>query len=569
MNIIGINAFHPDSSACLIQNGKLTFATEEERLNRKKHYFGFPKEAINSCLEFANLEIADIEYICVNSHPKTNIKKKLFYILKNFNLKFLLSKLLYKYEKKSVSETFFKEFPIGSNKIKFLYFDHHLCHLASSFMISGHDEGCSISVDGFGDFASTAIGYGKDKQLTIDEKVYFPHSLGIFYQAMTQFLGFKNYGDEYKLMGLSSYGKPKYINEISNIIDFDIDNHYRLNLNYFNHHNSFEGESTVKGNMQLFNKNIEDIFGIGRDINSDISQYHMDIASSVQKKYEDIFFSILNFTYDKYQNSNLSLSGGCAQNSLANGKIKKITKFNNVFIPPSPADSGGAVGAAILGSIKKKDSFYLNKSPYLGKSYTNEEIKELLENYETKLVYEKLSNKDLIKKIAKKLSENFVVGWFSGRAEWGPRALGNRSILCNPGNKDAKELLNKKIKLREKFRPFAPSVLEEEAKKWFKTDQIWPFMSSVITADINKANKIPAVVHIDGSSRLQTVNYDQNPKYYSLIKEFYNITKIPILLNTSFNENEPIVNTPSEAIECYLRTKMDILVIENYIISRV
>jgi len=569
MNIIGINAFHPDSSACLIQDEKLIFATEEERINRKKHYFGFPKEAIKACLDYGNLKISNIDYICINSNPQTNIKKKILYVLQNFNFKFFFSKLLYKFGNNNIEKIFFKEFPIRNHKIKFLHFDHHLCHLASSFMISSHEEGCSVSIDGFGDFVSTAIGYGDKNFLKIDERVYFPHSLGIFYQSLTQFLGFKNYGDEYKLMGLSSYGEPKYLDKISKIIDFDKDNHYRLNLDYFNHHNSFEGENTVKGNMQLYNKNIEELIGKSRDPKDNISQYHMDLASSVQKKYEEIFFNILNSTFERYQNYNLSLSGGCAQNSLANGKIKKNTKFKNIFIPSSPADSGGSIGAAILGSINKKNTFNINRSPYLGQSYSNDQILKVLETYKTQINYKKHLDNELIKIIAKNLSENLVIGWFSGRSEWGPRALGNRSILCNPGNKDAKELLNNKIKLREKFRPFAPTILEEEAKNWFEVDQSLPFMSMVVTADKKKARRIPAVVHVDGSSRLQTVNYEQNSKYYLLIKEFYNITEIPILLNTSFNENEPIVNTPSEAINCFLRTKMDFLVIENFIISRI
>ncbi len=569
MNIIGINSFHPDSSACLIQDGKLMFAIEEERLNRKKHYFGFPVESIKACLEFANLNINEVDYICINSNPKINLKKKLIYIIKNFNLKFLFSKLNYKFKKKSNENIFFSEFKVSNKNIKFLYFDHHLSHLASSFMISNFDEACCVSVDGFGDFASTAIGYGKDTKISIDNRVYFPNSLGIFYQALTQFLGFVNYGDEYKLMGLSSYGKPKYIKKISEIIDLDNKNFYYLNLKYFNHQKSFEGEKTIKGDMQLFSQNIEEVLGKKRLYSDELTQYHMDLASSVQKKYEDIFFNILEYTYNKYQNPNLALSGGCAQNSLANGKIKYLSNFKEVFIPPSPADAGGSIGAAILGSLNVTNKYFLNNSAYLGSSYKDDKIIQVLETNKTKLTYKKYSEKELLNIVANKLSENNVIGWFSGRSEWGPRALGNRSILCNPSLKEAKKLLNEKIKLREKFRPFAPSVLEEEAENWFHIDQKLPFMSMVVQAKRDKAEMIPAVVHIDGSSRVQTVNYKQNPRYYLLLKEFYEITKIPILLNTSFNENEPIVNQPIEAVECFLRTKMDYLVIENYFISRI
>jgi carbamoyltransferase len=569
MNIIGINSFHPDASACLIQNGKLVFAIEEERLNRKKHYYGFPINSIHSCLKFANLEIDEIDFVCINSNSSKNFLNKLFFVLKNFDIKFLISKFNYKINNRNIENLFYNELKT-KKKPKFLYFDHHLSHLASSFMTSNFKEACCISVDGFGDFVSTTLGYGKENDIKIDDKVYFPNSLGIFYQSLTQFLGFKNYGDEYKLMGLSSYGKPKYVNQISKIIDFDNKNFYFLNLKYFNHHKKFDGENTVKGNSQLFNDDIEQILGKKRLSSEKINQYHMDLACSVQRKYEDIFFHILNYGYEKYNNENLTLSGGCAQNSLANGKIKKLTKFKNVFIPSSPGDAGGSIGSAILGSLKINKFFFSNNSPYLGSFFKNEQIEKILSKFEKKIVFKKFSDEDLIKTVAIKLSENNVVGWFSGRSEWGPRALGNRSILCNPSLHNAKDLLNEKIKFRETFRPFAPSILEEEAKNWFEIgNEKLPFMSMVVEAKREKKELIPSVIHIDGTSRVQTVNYKDNPKYYSLIKEFFKITKIPILLNTSFNENEPIVNTPEEAINCYLRTKIDFLILENYLISRI
>lgn len=569
MNIIGINSFHPDASACLIQNGELVFAIEEERLNRKKHYYGFPLNSIYSCLKFANLEIDDVDFVCVNSNTKKNFFNKLIFVLKSFNIKFLISKLHYKIVNKNIEYIFNNEFK-NKKKLKFLYFDHHLSHLASSFMMSNFKEACCISVDGFGDFVSTTVGYGKKNDVKIENKVYFPYSLGIFYQSLTQFLGFKNYGDEYKLMGLSSYGKPKYLNEISKIIDLDKKNFYFLNLRYFNHHKNFDGENTVKGNSQLFNDNIEEILGKKRLPSEKINQYYMDLACSVQRKYEDIFFHILNYGYEKYNIENLTLSGGCAQNSLANGKIKKLTKFKNIFIPPSPGDAGGSIGSAILGSIKTNKFFLSNSSPYLGNFFMNDEIEKILIKFKKKILFKKLSYEDLIKNVAIKLSENNVIGWFSGRSEWGPRALGNRSILCNPSLVDAKNFLNQKIKLRESFRPFAPSILEEEAKNWFEIgNEKLPFMSMVVQVKKEKIHLIPSVVHIDGTSRVQTVNFKDNPKYYSLIKEFFRVTKIPILLNTSFNENEPIVNTPEEAINCYLRTKLDFLILEDYLVSRI
>ena len=580
MKIIGINAFHADSSACLVIDGKLISAVEEERFNRIKHWAGFPIKSIKYCLEQSNLNISDIDHISINIDPKANYLKKLLFLAKHrpsFSLVFDRIKKKKKYN--SIKEIINEEFKDYQFNGQINNIEHHYAHLSSAFHVSPFKEACILSVDGFGDFASTAWGYGKENDIKIDKKIFFPHSLGIFYQAITQYLGFKNYGDEYKIMGLAPYGKPNYINELKKILLVNSNGSFKLNLDFFKFHKENFNYKWEDGKVEidnLYSNKLEELIGPERKKEEDLNQFHKDLAHSTQKVYEEAFLNILNNLHEKYQIDNLCIAGGCGMNSVANGKIKNQTKFKNIYIQPAAGDAGGSIGSAFATHFKNsnnKRSFQM-KHAYWGTSFSEDEILECLNKSSEKIIYENCTfekvadDKNLNSTVAKAISVGKVVGWFQGRMEWGPRALGNRSILGDPRRSDMKDILNIKIKRRESFRPFAPSILREYVKDWFENDDEVPFMMKVYQIKKDKRNEIPAVTHVDGSGRLQTVYKDTNEKYYNLIKEFYNITNIPILLNTSFNENEPIVSNPQEALDCFLRTKMDILTLGNYLIQR-
>jgi carbamoyltransferase len=456
------------------------------------------------------------------------------------------------------------------------YFDHHLSHLASSFYYSTFKQSVNLSVDGFGDFASCSWGSVKNNVLKIDNKILFPHSLGIFYQALTQYLGFKNYGDEYKVMGLSSYGKPIYVNQISNLISYKEKLKFELNLKYFLHDKK---KILIIKNDQpffcdLYSKELEKLLGPERKNKEEINQRHKDIAKSTQVVYENIFFNLLNDLYEKYKIKNLNLSGGCVMNSVANGKIIFNTKFKNIYTSSNPGDAGGSIGSALclINKIYKKKKYFSlsNPSPYIGESFSNDEVEVIINKYKLikKFDVKKIESHKLCELVANYISRAYIVGWFQEGMEWGPRALGGRSILADARNPRMKQILNLKIKKRENFRPFAPSILYKFMDRWFEVKKPVPYMSEVYKIKQNKRKLIPAVTHVDGTGRLQTVT-KENGRFFSLLSEFYKKTKVPIILNTSFNENEPIVRTPEHAIDCYLRTKMDILVIQDWVIKRI
>ena len=580
MKIIGINAFNADSSACILIDGKLIAAVEEERFNRIKHWAGFPIESIKYCLKETNLTISDIDHISINIDPKANYSKKIFFLLKHRpSLNLILRRLKKKKKYKSIGEIINLEFNKEKFNGKINNIEHHHAHLSSAFHVSPYNEACILSVDGFGDFASTAWGYGTNTDINIENKIYFPHSLGIFYQALTQFLGFKNYGDEYKIMGLAPYGKPKYVEKLRDMILIKNKGNFELNLDYFKFHKEDFHYRWEDGKIEiedLYTKKILDLLGPERVNDEPLNDFHRDIAHSTQKVYEEVFLNILNNLYDKYQNKNLCIAGGCGMNSVANGKIKNNTKFENIYIQAAAGDAGGAIGAAYATYFqnKNRERKFQMKHAYLGTSFSEIQILDCLKNNQEKIEnqkcnYNKISNNNELSKIvAKDISEGKVIGWFQGKMEWGPRALGNRSILGDPRRSDMKDILNLKIKRRESFRPFAPSILREHVSEWFENDDEVPFMMKVYQIKESKRSKIPAVTHIDGSGRLQTVYKETNEKYHDLINEFYKLTNIPILLNTSFNENEPIVSKPEEALDCFLRTKMDTLVMGNHIIKR-
>ena len=578
MIILGINAFHPDSSACILKDGVILNAVEEERFSRIKHTSCIPFSSIDFCLDNNNLSISDIDFISINSNPYSNFSKKISFSLFNAPNIFLISERLFNLQKKLNILEEFEKYYSKNITAKLFKVDHHISHLASTFFASSFDESSLVSVDGFGDFASTSIGYGLKNNINLSKQVYFPHSLGIFYECLTQYLGFNKYGDEYKVMGLSSYGESKYIKELNEIIFLDNSNFFKLNLNYFNHHkkNLLKYKNNYPIVDNIFNKNLENKFGPARKPNDEITRFHLDLAKSVQQTYENIFLDILNKVYKNNQFPFLCLAGGCINNSVANGKIFSNTGFKNIFIQPASGDAGGSLGSAYYAWSKlnhKRPSPM--SSPYIGPSFSNDVIKHIidqfieLKNFDVKFIED---YKILNKNIAFEINKNKIIGWFQDNMELGPRALGNRSILANPGNPKIKEIINSKIKRRESFRPFAPSILLEEVKNWFEVESDCfidiPSMMQVFTIIYEKRKLIPGVTHVDGTGRLQTVGKHNNLKYYDLINQFFLISKIPMLLNTSFNENEPIVNLPEEAINCFLRTDMDILVMQNWIISR-
>ncbi len=571
---LGLNFLHSDSSACLFKNNILLAASEEERFTRVKHTSNFPIESIKFCLKEANINISSLDLVTINSNPFSGIISKIFYTLGNISaIKIAFNSLLNTKKKlnlsKLISEIDSKEKFRG--KIEFV--DHHEAHIASSLYFSNFLECANLSIDGFGDFASCAYGIYKSNKLKIDNKVNFPHSLGIFYQALTQFLGFKSYGDEYKLMGLSSYGSPKYIKEISQLITKK-QNGFKLNLKYFVHHKKkiFKTKSNGQIDYQnLYSDKLSNLLGEERLENGKILQRHLDLAKSVQVVYEDILFHLINSIYKKYNIKKLTISGGCAMNSLANGKIAQNTSFKEIYISPNPGDAGGSIGsAAVILKKKFKKEIVTDNYSYLGPSYKNDEIFNIINEKKLKDKFKVnfFENEKLYEIVVNELIKGKVAGWFQGKTEWGPRALGNRSILADPRNKNIKDIINNKIKRRENFRPFAPSILKDFVSDWFEDDYEVPFMSEVKLIKKDKREMIPGVTHIDGSGRLQTVTKENNNIYYNLINKFYKETGVPIILNTSFNENEPIVNNPTEAIDCYERTNMDLIAIGNWVIQR-
>ncbi len=580
LNILGINAYHADAAACIIKNGELVFAVEEERLNRIKHWAGFPGLAINACLDSAKLTLADVDVIAFNSNPYANLPKKIAYTLKNQRSpEFVKSRISNTRARLNAKKDFEIHFPGEDVSSKFIRIEHHRAHLASAYFASNFNNACVLSVDGFGDFSSSAWGLAHGNQLSIDGYVHYPHSLGIFYQSITQYLGFKHYGDEYKVMGMAAFGNPVYVEQLQRLCLYRESGKYTLDLEYFLHHTAqstygFESGSPVCSDF--YSEKLVSALGTPRHASEPIEQFHKDIACSAQIVYERAFFNLCNRLFDKYKTGNLALAGGCAMNSLANGKLASHTAFDNVYIPPAAGDAGGAIGAAFSVAIENgaiRDKLQMPHA-YWGPSCSEDAYVDSIARYKKqfdKRDCELMSVSDstiLCEKVARAISMGNVIGWFQGRAEWGPRALGNRSILADPRRNDMQELLNLKIKRRESFRPFAPSILVEHVDQWFDHRSEVPFMGQVFMINSQKRSLIPAVTHVDGSGRLQTVSQNSNAMFHKLISKFYEITGVPILLNTSFNENEPIVCYPEEAIECFLRTKMDLLVLGHHLICR-
>jgi carbamoyltransferase len=552
--ILGLNAFHGDSAAALIRDGRLVAAAEEERFRRTKHWAGFPSEAIVYCLREAGLDLQDVDHIALNQNSRANFWRKVAYMAR-------------------ARPDFGQEFRGSVHNV-----EHHLCHLFSAYYVSPFADAAVVSVDGFGDFSSAAWGAGLQGKINVSGRVHFPHSLGIFYQALTQYLGFPHYGDEYKVMGLAPYGRPNGVDEMRKLVSLRPGGGFELNLKYFRHHANeipYQWADGLPVVGDLFSPALEELFGPRRAPNDPLEDRHRDIARCVQIAYEDAFFHLLDALHSLYGMTDIALAGGCAANSVANGKVRRVTRFKRVYVQSAPGDAGGAIGAAfaIWDKLGGERTFVMDHA-YWGPQYTADEIASVVGERRSEIescncvIEEVLDEGMLCKRIAESISEGKVIGWFQGRMEWGPRALGNRSIVCDPRRADMKSILNAKIKRRESFRPFAPSVLDCAVSDWFEEDDAVPFMMQVFQIRKEKRSQIPAVTHVDGSGRLQTVARHTNPRYYRLIEAFAEITGVPMVLNTSFNENEPVVCRPVEALDCFLRTNMDVLVLGNIVISR-
>jgi carbamoyltransferase len=577
--ILGLNAFHGDAAACLVRDGILVAAAEEERFRRVKHWAGFPSEAIKYCLKEAGVTINDVDRVALNQDSRANLGAKLKYLLKNGpHLSMVLERVRNRSARESTPALLKKCFPGMTGTPKFDHVEHHLAHLSSAFHVSPFDEAVVVSVDGFGDFASAAWGVGRGASIEVEGRVLFPHSLGIFYQAITQYLGFPHYGDEYKVMGLAPYGQPIFVEKMRQIVHSGADGVFELDLQFFRHHReriAFEWTSGSPEFGDLFTPALESLLGPRRALSDPLEDHHRDIARSAQAMYEEAFFNLLNLLYQQHPMPNIALAGGCAMNSVANGKVRRVTSFKKVYVQSAAGDAGGAIGSAfIVWNREGSQRSFVMDHAYWGPHFDDNQVESLVEANRGRIEAERCAIEQiddegvLCKRTAEAIAEGKVVGWFQGRMEWGPRALGNRSILCDPRRADMKAILNAKIKRRESFRPFAPSVLSEAVSEWFEEDDDVPFMMQVFQIREAKRVQIPAVTHVDGSGRLQTVKQSANPRYHALISAFRDLTGIPILLNTSFNENEPLVCKPEEALDCFLRTKMDLLVLGEVLVVR-
>jgi len=572
--ILGMNAYHGDSAACLIRDGEIVAAAEEERFRRIKHWAGFPTEAIKYCLQEADVPPEEIAHVAISRNPSAHLHKKVLYALSrrpSFSLiKDRLANIAKVTDPKSELAQALGIAP-SELRAQFHNVEHHRAHMASSFFVSPFEEAAVLSIDGFGDFVSTMLGEGNGNQMKVLDHVEFPHSLGLFYLATTQYLGFAKYGDEFKVMGLAAYGEPTYLEEFRKIVQLQKNGTFVLDLDFFRHHT--EGVEMTWNNEQpavgrAYSDKFVERFGPPRESHEPITKHHEGIAASLQAMLEEAYFHILNSLHERTQAKTLCLAGGVAFNSVANGKIFDRTPFEEVYIQSAAGDAGTALGAAYyvyhqnLGNPRK----FVMQHAYWGPQYSLDAMKKCLAEYG--LAGQALDESALIEKTIHAIADGKVVGWFQGRMEWGPRALGNRSILADPRRAEMRDVLNERIKRREPFRPFAPSILLEAVGDYFEKTHPDPFMMKVYPIKKEKQSIIPAVTHVDGTGRLQTVTEQENPLYWKLIKAYGELTGVPVVLNTSFNENEPIVCTPQEAIDCFLRTKMDVLVLGSFFLER-
>ncbi|MFC1960973.1 carbamoyltransferase [Chloroflexota bacterium] len=574
MYILGINAYHGGASACLIKDGQLVAAVEEERFTRQKYWAGFPKLAIQYVLDEAGITVQDVDHIGISRDPKANLMKMaLFAFRQRPSLSLVTDKLNNVMKVDNLQNEFSKNMGVEAASLKadFHNVEHHRAHMASAFFVSPYEDAAVLSIDGAGDFVTTMWGTGSGNTMNVDGLINFPHSLGIFYTAVTQILGFPKYGDEGKTMGLAPYGEPNYVDKMRKLVRIQSDGTFELDLDYFIHHAegasmTWESGSPVLG--RIYSDKMVELFGEPRAPRTEITQYHMDMSASMQVMLEEAEFAIIRSLQEKTGSTRLCMAGGVALNSAFNGKILPNTDFEDIYIHPAAGDAGTSLGVCyyIYNQVLGQPRNFEMTSAYTGPQWSNDQIKTALDEYN--LDYKQLDHSDLIPKAADIVAQGDVLGWFQGRLEWGPRALGHRSIIANPTRDDMKDILNARVKHRETFRPFAPSILQEAVGDYFDQTYPDPFMLKVYGVLPEKQAEIPAVTHVDGTGRLQTVDKENSPLYWELINSFGEKTGTPVVLNTSFNENEPIVNTPQEAIDCFVRTKMDALGIGNYLVEK-
>jgi carbamoyltransferase len=591
MNILGISCFFHDAAAALIRDGEIVAAAEEERFTRKKHDYEFPHNAIKFCLKMAAMRSEDLDYVVFFEKPFTKFERLLFTSMQTFPTSrkvFQESMITWLTDKLWIKGLIKQTLNIPESKI--LFSNHHLSHAASAFFCSPFDQAAILTVDGVGEWATATYGVGNDRVITLKREIRFPHSLGLLYSAFTAFLGFEVNEGEYKVMGMAPFGEPKYVDKVWKLINQEADGSFTLNMEYFTFHHSTEN---------TYGSKFVDLFGPARDPKSFFftpesgypsyfgekpvnyarlaqeNEHYADVAASIQRVTEDVLIKIAHHLHQETAMTKLCMAGGVALNSVANGRILRETPFEEIYVQPAAGDGGGALGAALYAyhSVWNKPRNGAMKHAYWGKAYDAREVSTFLK--QSGISHTHLEDEDrLLERVADAIDQGKVVGWFQGRFEWGPRALGNRSILANPGKAEMKDVVNTKIKFREPFRPFAPSVLIEKASDYFDlpdASRHYParYMLYVMDVHENKRDKLPAITHVDGTARLQTVSADASPRYYRLIEKVEQATGLPVVLNTSFNlKGEPIVNTPLEAYSTFSRSGIDMLVLGEHVIEK-
>jgi carbamoyltransferase len=570
--ILGLNAYHGDAAAALVVDGELVAAVEEERFNRVKHVAGFPAESAAWCFADAGLSPRDLDHVAVSRDPRANFAAKLRRtITRGVRPSYLKARVRNAVRVRDVRGELGRALGADDLRAQVHNVEHHQAHVASAFFVSPFERAAVLSVDGFGDYASTMLAVGSGSRFEVLDRVLFPHSLGIFYTAVTQWLGFPKYGDEGKVMGLAPYGDPERRLATMRELVRPRDGLFELGLDYFTLDRrgvEMTWESGTPTIGRLFSDRLVQAFGPPREPRTTLTKEHEDVAAALQAVLEDAYLDLTRTLWERTRVASICLAGGVALNAVANGRIRAETPFDDVYVQPAAGDSGTAVGAAyyvwhqLLGAPRD----FVMHHAYTGPGYSDEECAAALRG--AGLEAERLDDDRLFVAVAERIAAGDVVGWFQGRMEFGPRALGNRSIVVDPRRADMKDILNARIKHREPFRPFAPSVLAEATHEWFDDGYPSPFMVLVYDVLPERREQVPAITHVDGTGRLQTVERDVNPRYYRLIEEFARLTGVPIVLNTSFNENEPIVMTPEQAVETFTKTRMDVLVLQNYVVRR-
>jgi carbamoyltransferase len=575
MIILGINAHHGDASAAILVDGELVAAVEEERFERIKHWAGFPRKSIEYCLAEAGARIEDVEHIAIGRDPRAHLLDKVLYTVKERpSLRLIKDRARNALRIRDPKAEMAQALDVDPARIraKRHNVEHHRSHLASAFYASPFEDAALVSVDGFGDFASAMWGHGRGTDIKIQKRVAFPHSLGIFYTALTQYLGFPHYGDEYKVMGMSAYGEvdAKVMEKLRQVVHLMDDGGFELGLEHFQHHTNgikltWQGAPAYD---RIYTPKLAELLGPPREPGQPVDDRLKAIAACVQRTYEEAYFRMMAAAGRMTGSRRACVAGGCGQNSLANGKLLLRGQFEDIFVQPAAYDAGTALGAAlhvhhqVLGLPRKWSMTH----SYWGPGFSQQEIEKMLKDERAE--FQVLPDEQMFSRVASAIAGGGIIGWFQGRLEWGARALGHRSILADARSPTMKDTLNLRVKKRESFRPFAPAILLEAVGDYFEQSQPDPYMVKVYKIRPEKRAAIPAVTHVDGTGRLQTVSADEDPKYYGLIKEFGRQTGVPIVINTSFNENEPIVCTPKQAYDCFARTRMDMLVLGNAVLEK-